>query len=65
MKTKAEIRVLLEELLEKEPMEAWDILMEMKDNNEILAFATFEQNNKLTALEVQLEDCIVVREKNE
>lgn len=56
---------LLEELLYKTPMEAWGILMEMKDNDEIRAFATFEVHDQLTALEVQLEDCIVVREKNE
>ena len=41
------------------------LLYEMKCNGEIVAFATFEKHNKLTCIDVVLDDCTVMVERNE
>lgn len=65
LKTSKEMRALMHELLEKDPMEVWNILYEMKQTGDIVAFATFERQNKLTCIDVVLDDCDVMVERND
>jgi hypothetical protein len=65
MMTKHEVRKMLEELIEKDSLEVFEYLLSKKDDGEITAFATFDRNKKLYAIDVFIEECRITVEKNE
>lgn len=65
MMTKNEVREMLNALIEMDSLEVFEYLLAKKDDGEITAFATFDRNKKLYAIDVFIEDCRITVEKND